>query len=76
VAARDVFLDHDRAQPAVARQIERLVQLAEERGSAIAIGHPHPETLAALEEGLPGLRADGVRIVPLSELVVVSDGEM
>jgi hypothetical protein len=75
-AARDVFLDHDRAQPAVARQIERLITLAIEHGSAIAIGHPHPETLAALEEALPGLREAGVTIVPLSELVLLSEGEM
>jgi polysaccharide deacetylase 2 family uncharacterized protein YibQ len=75
-AARDVFLDHDRAQPAVTRQFERLTKLAEEHGSAIAIGHPHPETLAALEDGLSGLREAGVTIVPLSNLVVSSDGEM
>jgi hypothetical protein len=75
-AARDVFLDHDRAQPAVARQIERLIRVAEEHGSAIAIGHPHAETLAALEDALPDLRAAGVTIVPLSDLVLFSDGDM
>ena len=38
-------------------------------GSAIAIGHPHPVTIAALDEGLPRLRAEGIRIVFASELV-------
>ena len=74
--ARDVFLDHDRAQPAVTQQIERLIKLAEEHGTAIAIGHPHPETLAALDEGLPALREAGVTIVPLSDLVTSSDAQM
>jgi len=75
-AGRDIFLDNDRSPEAVAGQIDRLITHAVEAGTAIAIGHPHPETLAALEEGLPRLRAAGVTIVPLSQLVLLQDEEM
>ena len=40
-----------------------------EEGSAIAIGHPYPATLAVLEEELPGLAKEGVRVVRVTELV-------
>jgi len=75
-ATRDIFLDNDRSEAAVAGQIDRLIAHAVEAGTAIAIGHPHPETLAAVEEGLPRLRAAGVTIVPVSQLVLLQDGEM
>lgn len=48
--ARDVFLDHDMEKSAVKKQIKRAVDLAKEYGSAIAIGHPHVNTILALSE--------------------------
>jgi uncharacterized protein len=48
--ARDVFLDHDMDKEAVKKQIKRAVALAKEYGSAIAIGHPHVNTILALSE--------------------------
>jgi len=73
---RDIFLDNDRSEASVAAQFDRLIAHAVATGTAIAIGHPHPETLAALEEGLPRLRGAGVTIVPLSQLVLSQDEEM
>ena len=75
-ASRDVFLDNDRTPAVIAGQIDRLIAHALETGTAIAIGHPHPETLTALEEGLPRLREAGVTIVRVSKLVTSQDGEM
>jgi polysaccharide deacetylase 2 family uncharacterized protein YibQ len=66
---RDVFLDHDRSTAAVAREFERLKDLARERGRAVAIGHPFPETLELLERELPKLREDGFEVVTISELL-------
>ena len=66
---RDVFLDSDPASDMVAREFERLKSLARERGVAVAIGHPYPETLAFLERAIPGLVEEGIRLVPLSELI-------
>jgi hypothetical protein len=53
----------------VAREFERLKALARERGRAVAIGHPYPETLAFLERAIPGLVEEGIDLVPLSELI-------
>jgi hypothetical protein len=63
---RDVFLDPDPAPAAVAAQLARLEQLARHNGYALAIGHPYPATLAALEQWLPQLEARGIRLIPLT----------
>ena len=45
---RDVFLDVARDEHAIVVQLEKTQRLALKRGVALAIGHPYPETLAAL----------------------------
>jgi hypothetical protein len=45
---RDVFLDHTMDIASVKKQIAEAVKVAKKRGYAVAIGHPHPNTLAAL----------------------------
>lgn len=67
---RDVFLDHERRKETVRQELERLKRLARERGAAVAIGHPYPETLEVLEEELPALRDQGIELVPPSELII------
>ncbi|WP_439136089.1 divergent polysaccharide deacetylase family protein [Pseudomaricurvus sp.] len=66
---RDVFLDNTRTAEAIGQQFDTLIQLARERGSAIAIGHPYPETLAYLDRVLPELGRLGVQLVPVSRLL-------
>lgn len=66
--ARDVFLDDDMSRAAIDRQLAETLRIARRQGSAIAIGHPHPETLAALKAWLPQARANGIVIVPLSAI--------
>ena len=66
---RDVFLDNDRNPEKIRQQLEMTVATARRHGQAIAIGHPYPETLSALEGWLPGLRARGLVLVPISALV-------
>jgi len=73
-AARDIFLDGEQAAVAVDARLAQLVTLARERGSAIAIGHPHEATLAALQRWLPTLSRQGVVLVPLTAVVKVSGG--
>ena len=48
--ARDVFLDHHMEKSYVIKQIKTAIKIAKLRGHAIAIGHPHKETLEALRE--------------------------
>ncbi|MGH9362978.1 MAG: divergent polysaccharide deacetylase family protein, partial [Thermoanaerobaculia bacterium] len=68
-AERQVFLDTDPAPDAVRRQFARLLGLARERGAAIAIGHPHPATLATLAREVPRAQELGYRFVPVSYLL-------
>ncbi len=68
VARRNVFLDSKRGASAVRYQYQRLLMLARRNGSAIAIGHPYPETLVVLAEELPKLDASGILLVPASAL--------
>ena len=48
--ARDVFLDHYMDKKSVIKEIKRAIKIAKSHGTAIAIGHPHKNTLAALRE--------------------------
>jgi polysaccharide deacetylase 2 family uncharacterized protein YibQ len=68
-AERDVFIDAEVRPEFIREQLRKLVALARSRGSAIGIGHPHPETLAALEQMRTELLASGVTWVPASALV-------
>lgn len=47
---RDVFLDHQDGVANVKKQIAEAVEKAKKHGSAIAIGHPRPDTIRALKE--------------------------
>ncbi len=67
---RDVFLDSDQSPEAVEREFVRLKELARNNGSAVAIGHPYPSTLALLEREIPRLSNEGIRLVSISELVL------
>ena len=63
------FLDDVQDVAAVRKQLELAMRGAKEKGAAIAIGHPHPETLQALKEMLSRAEAEGVHLVVVSELV-------
>jgi uncharacterized protein len=66
---RDIFLDDDQHPAAIAAQFSRLVALARRRGSAVAIGHPHPATLRFLAEQLPQMSGEGIELVSVSDLI-------
>ena len=68
-ASRKVFLDDTPTKEAVLAQLELAARDASRDGSAIAIGHPHPSTIAALSQAVPELEGHGVRLVFASELV-------
>jgi uncharacterized protein len=66
---RSVFLDDTETVPYSLGQLRQFRRIIEEKGAAIAIGHPHPSTIAALQEFLPELENDDIQLVPASELV-------
>jgi uncharacterized protein len=63
------FLDDVQDVGAVRRQLELAAKDARAKGQAIAIGHPHPATLRALQQFLPEAQAEGIRLVHASDLV-------
>ncbi|MCD8523460.1 MAG: divergent polysaccharide deacetylase family protein [Saccharospirillaceae bacterium] len=66
---RDVFLDNDTHPAALKRQFEQALQLAKQRGYAVLIGHPYPETLAFLAQELPALHAQNVRLTRVDQFL-------
>lgn len=67
-AERQVFLDTEASEVAIRLQFRRLLAVARERGSAVAIGHPYAETLAVLREEVPLAQAAGFEFVPVSSV--------
>lgn len=67
--SRDVFLDNDKSYAALDKQFQQLIVVAQQHGSAIAIGHPYPETYRYLRKNLPRLAAAGIELVPASHLL-------
>lgn len=66
---RDVFLDTDRDPPVIRAQFNNLVEMAQREGTALAIGHPYPETLSFLAKELYHLQKHGVELISVSALI-------
>ena len=67
---RDIFLDHEVTPEFIESALIKLENKAAARGYAIAIGHPHKETIKALKEWIPTLEGKGFTLVPVSELLM------
>ena len=65
---RRVFLDDDKAFPAMERQWDRALKLADKEGFVLIIGHIYPETVEALEKLVPRTKGQ-VRFVTAGQLV-------
>lgn len=61
---RHVFLDNVQTETETRQQLARAIALARKNGSAIAIGHPHPSTVRALQQQLPLLPTDIQLVAP------------
>ena len=71
---RSIFLDGRRDESYIEIQFQNLLREARVKGSAVAIGHPYPATIAVLKRSAALLREEGVRLVPASELAGVGEG--
>jgi polysaccharide deacetylase 2 family uncharacterized protein YibQ len=67
--SRDVFLDNVADKALILGQLATTERIARQTGHVVAIGHPRPATLDALEEWLPGVEAKGLVLWPLSATV-------
>lgn len=68
---RNVFLDNVQQEEDIDREFRKLLKMAKERGVAVGIGHPYPETLNYLEMALPLLEQEGVTLIPASEMIAL-----
>ncbi len=68
VIKRNVFLDDVQSNAEIRHQFQRAIALARRNGFAIAIGHPHPTTVAAVQQELASLPPD-IQLVRPSDLL-------
>jgi polysaccharide deacetylase 2 family uncharacterized protein YibQ len=68
-ASRDVFLDDESTSTSAGDELSQTEARAREQGVAIAIGHPRPTTLAALEAWTKSLPARHVVLITVSEAI-------
>lgn len=66
---RSVFLDNEQNSSYITGQLNQAARQARKNGSAIAICHPHAATISTLAAVLPGLKQQGITLVPASRLM-------
>ncbi len=66
---RSIFLDNTRDEEYIKARLKELVSIARKSGKAVAIGHPYPETIAALKSTLGAMQEEGIDVVRVSDLV-------
>lgn len=66
---RDVFLDPTPDAATINQQFDRFISLARNKGAALAIAHPYPNTLKLIRKRLPELKRHGIKLVGISEYV-------
>jgi len=69
-AKRTIFLDNKINEKAIRDQIRKVIAQAKARGKAIAIGHPHKATIQALMDMFIVFKENGLKVVPVSELLI------
>jgi len=73
VKSRHIFLDNVLTDEYISQQFKQLINFAQKHQTAIAIAHPHPETVTTLNKLIPTLRLHGIELVPLSRLYQVTN---
>lgn len=66
---RDIFLDVSSDPEEINKKIDELLNLAKEKGKAIAIGHAKGSTIKVLKERIDDFEKEGIKIVPVSSLL-------
>jgi len=68
VKGRHIFLDNQLTEDYINKQFQSLITHAQNQRFAIAIAHPHPETIQALLRLIPTLKQNNIELVTLSAL--------
>ncbi|MEH6546480.1 MAG: divergent polysaccharide deacetylase family protein [Sneathiella sp.] len=67
-AKRDIFIDNIIEEAAILKQLKKVEKIAVRKGVAIAIGHPHKQTISALKKWLPLAADKGFIFLPVSAI--------
>jgi polysaccharide deacetylase 2 family uncharacterized protein YibQ len=67
--SRDFFLDADDNESAIRKQFARFIKKINQRGYALAIAHPYPNTIQFLQIHLGELAEQGISLIPVSSLI-------
>lgn len=67
--SRHIFLDNKLNDLYIEGQFNKLIKLAKRTKYAIAIAHPHPESVAALTRLIPTLKKHNIELVSVSALL-------
>ena len=67
-AARDIFIDHENGYEAALENLRKAAsrRMKEDGKPLLLIGHPHTDTIRALEDVLPLWKKEGIQVVELS----------
>lgn len=64
-----LFIDNDAAVEKIKYQLQLAARLALQHGEAVAIGHARLPTAQAIQESIPDLEAQGIRLVSIKEVL-------
>ena len=67
-ASRKLFIDNDQDEEIIFKNFVGYLE-KHDRGTAVIIGHPYPETVKALRKAVPIIKSMGITVVPLTEMV-------
>lgn len=67
-AKRDIFIDNVIEETAILKQLAKVEKIANNKGIAIAIGHPHKQTISVLKKWLPAAADKGFIFLPVSAI--------
>lgn len=67
---RHIFLDNELSDEYISKQFMQMVRHAKKHKTAIAIAHPHPQTIETLSRLIPTLAKENIELVSLSSLAI------
>ena len=67
--SRDIFIDNNQDFTIILQNFMNPLKKRNRWRTLIIIGHPYPSTISALKEAVPKIKAEGIDIVPVSDLI-------
>ena len=71
--SRDIFLDNKKDLDYIASKFYELIEIAKKEGTALAIAHPHFNTIEILKKFLDDIDKYGVKLVSIKTLVEIKN---